>query len=274
VVGYYSWNDQSRHSFIYRGGALHDLGTIKGYDNCATAINNYGQTVGYFQLEGNLIQPEATDIPYLHASNGTITNLGALGGRPTGINDSGVIAGTDGNTNQGFIYRNGTLTYLGSYNGRPLFNAESINNRGQVVAQYLLPVTNGSGVVIGSVVRTVLYNGGQTQDIGIPSGATNVMGYAINNRGVILGEYFTSSGGSRGFLWSDGKFQDIGDVQMHSFSAINDSGQLVGYRPITTGYGRVAIVSTGTQDQDLNSLIDPNAHVNLIQVDGINAWVK
>jgi probable HAF family extracellular repeat protein len=53
------------------------------------------------------------------------------------------------------------------------------------------------------------------------------MGYAINNRGVILGEYFTSSGASRGFLWSDGKFQDIGDFRTRSFSAINDNGRMM-----------------------------------------------
>ena len=75
-------------------------------------------------------------------SNGTMTDLGTLGGLssdPYDINDNGQVVGfaelTDGQQHA-FLYSNGIMTDLGALGGT-FSCAYSINNNGQVVGKYL-----------------------------------------------------------------------------------------------------------------------------------------
>jgi probable HAF family extracellular repeat protein len=264
VVGTYLWNNGSSHSFIYRGGALHDLGTLSGYTNYVTAVNNYGQVTGYFN------NGSGSTLGYLRASDGSVTLIGGSGFdnvAPAAINDSGVIIGNygTGNNARGFIYENGRIAALGSFAGRPLTTAIAINNRSQILAFYQLVDADNTN-------RTIIYHEGNMQDIGSLPGSRGTFGYFINDHAVILGGYLSSFGGIGNFIYSAGQFQDLGvesGVNNQSYYGINNTGQIVGSNIGTTGRN-FAIITTGTQEQDLNSLIDPTAGVYLSVATGIN----
>jgi probable HAF family extracellular repeat protein len=199
VVGTYYWSDNSLHSFIYRAGALHDLGTLSGYANHVTAINNYGQVVGYFD-NGSIRRA------YLHSSDGKVTDLGSLDNAtytmPLSINDCGVIVGVSATTyNNAFVYQNGHMSALGAYKGNPLIEATSINNRGQIVAWY----QSAAGT------RTILWSGGQMQEIDA-LGAAEQTGSAINDHGEIIGITNAALGpdNEQGFVYRGGHSRGLG----------------------------------------------------------------
>jgi hypothetical protein len=70
-----------------------------------------------------------------------------------------------------FVYQNGHMSKLGEYQGHHIFRATCINNRGQIVAWY-----QGA-----TEWRTLLYSGGQMQDIPALAALT-VQGTAINGK--------------------------------------------------------------------------------------------
>jgi hypothetical protein len=87
----------------------------------------------------------------------------------------------------GFLYDNGIFTPLDvlSAQSTQISNGtSSINNRGQIVGQYL-PLT-------GHPYRTFLYDNGTFITLNFP-GSTTTWGSAINNRGQIVGYYSGTS---------------------------------------------------------------------------------
>ena len=254
VAGWYFWGDSSYHAFIYRGGATHDLGSLSGYDNIVTSINNYGQVVGFFQNRYN--SNSFIEFAYLHGSDGSVTLLGSLGNaaftHPSGISDSGVIVGSSGSTDsntKAFIYQNGQMSALGTFAGRPLKYA-SINSRGQILATYQ---------AADSSLKSVLISGGQMQDLSSLNGTSSTYAFTISDNGIILGSYDKGY-----FTYSAGKFHDLGLNGSATLRAINNNGQVVGWNINNTGGRDFALLSNGVQVQDLNTLIDPSAGVYLL----------
>ena len=168
-------------------------------------------------------------------SNGSLTNLTALGltGTATGLNDTGVIAGY--RTNRAFIWNNGVSTDLALLqNFAGAVAAHDINNANQVVGYAELP-----GIYAG-ITRAVVWSNGGIQDLGTLPDDTHSSASSINNVGQVVGASsysYTTTGllrnpSTRGFLWINGVMTDIGSLDPNSTytsaSSINNVGQIVG----------------------------------------------
>jgi probable HAF family extracellular repeat protein len=122
VVGY-SWGSTVR-SFRLRNNVMTDLGAVM-----VTGINDNGKIIGYSG-------PDA----FIWV-NGTITDLGSLGGNTyaKGLNNLDQVVGWSniGSQNHAFLWENGTLFDLNdlieSQSGWVLNGAKDINNSGQIV---------------------------------------------------------------------------------------------------------------------------------------------
>src|SRR5205823_2517597 len=81
----------STHAFLYKGGAMQDVGTLGGYYARAVAVNNHTQVVGYGPTANN---DQTHAFSWL---NGTLTDLGAYPGgtysQATSVNDHVQIVG-------------------------------------------------------------------------------------------------------------------------------------------------------------------------------------
>ncbi|MBV9303252.1 MAG: hypothetical protein JOY62_00380 [Acidobacteriaceae bacterium] len=164
-------------------------------DGAATAINNKGQVVGISGICGTAVG-EFSAAHALLWENGTVTNIGSLGGvawnTPAAINDRGVVVGFS--------------DLPGDKNGAPNFHA--------------FRWTKEHGI----------------HDLGTLPGDVLSEALGINERGQIVGESCQASfTNCRAFLWEDGKMTDLNklvanDTGLHLVFAndINDRGQIVG----------------------------------------------
>ena len=167
-----------------------DLGTLGGVSSVAYGINNNGTVVGDSRDASN------DDRAFCY-SNGTMTDLGSMGGNlatsqnfACGINASGQIAGYTlvqfGDTPPiyGFRYTNGTMTNLGVVPGTPYSDtsAYGINDSGQVVGACLMGYSGGY-----PIYHAFLYSNGSMADMGAPAAYPSTTAYAINNNEQIVG---------------------------------------------------------------------------------------
>jgi probable HAF family extracellular repeat protein len=134
---------------------MSDLGTLGGYSSVAYAINDSGQIVG--SANGATGSYHA----FLY-SNGTMSDLGALGGalydysEAYAINGSGQVVGRSDTGSSDtyrpyhpFLYSNGQMTDIGTFGGNGL--ARFINSSGQAAGY--------SGTATGAV-HAFLYGNG------------------------------------------------------------------------------------------------------------------
>ena len=224
VVG---WMEPNGHpeAYVYEGaGQVVRLNTIGGSSQ-ALAINDSGQTAGRISNGGEMAFVEAIGEMRLIAPeldgyaiamnnvgqvlikqivgdgfrtllwhNGTLTDLGSLGGRETqgrAINDAGQVVGwsqTAAGQYHAFLWENGTMIDLAPVVGE-FSAAVAINNQGQI----LLKATD----ILES--RNFLYENGEVTDLG-NFGASYAVGNDLNNRGEIVGWMSTESGVIRAFL--------------------------------------------------------------------------
>lgn len=223
-----------------------DLGSFAGNRSTATAINSWGQVVGYSRVNST----------YDHAffyTDGELRNIHADGGLQSfawGLNDDGHVVGsyqTSSGEMRGFLWTADRSTEdLG-----PLY-ARDINNLGQVTGfmtingQYRAYVRSAEGILA---------------DIS-PAGSSHANPFAINNHGHVVGEAkFGMDEDGRAFLWEgSGEPIDLGSLWPGCGSRgfdINELGQVVGYAA-TYAYGsltgRAFLASKGNPMQDLGSL--------------------
>jgi probable HAF family extracellular repeat protein len=168
--------------------------TDLGPGTVGTAINNAGQVVGYSYTASGPNQP------FLW-SNGTLTNLGTLGGtagEALGINSSGQVVGQSNIAGDVYhhatLWSSGAITDLGTFNPVCCFNsrANAINDTGQIVGTTdiscgppgtsppecgMLTVTEAPFIFTGGTMTLV--NG---TNLGMGGGASS-----INNSGQIAG---------------------------------------------------------------------------------------
>jgi len=218
----------------------------------------------------------------------SIQDLGTLGtGFISSVSSSGIVVGTTviNNSEHAFLWEKGVITDLGS----ELMWADDVNARGQVVGGgyppegsahgYLwengvttvLPTLGGStnwvhaisdrGEVVGTSTlsgsigpyHAYLWRDGEIRDLGTLGG--NSSASSINNRGEVVGHYFTADRHNRACLWRLGDIVDIGTLGgFGSYAAdINNLGMIVGNSQTPTGETHAFLWQDGTMT-DLGTL--------------------
>jgi probable HAF family extracellular repeat protein len=227
-------------------------------------INKFGQIVGFYINQQNQI------LGYLlNGGKYTTISYGDNLVEVDGINDSGVMVGFYGATSAGplygFILDHGKFTTI-AYPGATLTIPEAINNKGEVVGnwsdesgtQYLFKYVDGTftDFNVPGATRTegvggiddngdtsgfygnnggnygfILSSEGELQTIENPNDPTGTGLSGMNNKSQAVGTWFDSSTEeAHGFLWSDGKFENInypGALSTYP-TGVNENGVIVG----------------------------------------------
>jgi probable HAF family extracellular repeat protein len=175
-----------------RAGEIHELPPLPGdASSWATGINDREQVVG---LSGNCVSPNfnapGATVPQHGViwENGTVANLGNLGGTttfPWAINSKGQVVGqatlADDMTLHTFLWQKGVITDLGVVPGDSVSGAFGLNDRGDVV---------GGSCDQNFNCRAFLWQNGFMVDLNtlVKPGATSlylIFGNDINSRGEI-----------------------------------------------------------------------------------------
>lgn len=182
----------------------------------------------------------AVMVPATAATYYVVTDLGALPGDSssvaTGINASGSVVGWSSGPGgyRGFVFTDADgMTVLPGLPDRPRAFPRKINDAGDIVG-----TADAGGVDLGHAVR---WRGGVPQDLGtLPSGPHSA-GWGINSAGDVVGESSIQVNGINrvhAFLYTDA----LGLVDLTPTSdtgvahAINDAGQIAGYKTAASGY--------------------------------------
>jgi len=172
--------------FLYSDSALIDLGTFGGEDAVLTAVNDFGQFVGFYSTESHA--DYASRRAFIVQQGGTAEDIGTLGGpltTPTAINNGGRVVGfaqLRGGESRAFVFEAGQLSALGVLPGGRQSFAYGINERGDAVGS--AESTDGS-------LHATLYRAGQVIDlntlIAAGSGWRLTEARGINASGAIVG---------------------------------------------------------------------------------------
>jgi len=255
-----------------------DLGSLGGGVTRGLAINASGQVTGD-SVSSQLVQVPCPPQRYgqpkkcftnpddaFEWSNGTMTDLGTLGGnfsQGVAINRSGEVVGSSSGKSSGtggaFLSNGHGMHQLSA----PAF-AYGINDSGQIAGQcrnsmflQAYPCVVGSNGAITALQESnpdieCLY-------INTIIGPNIPAAVAINNNGQILGNCFNSAGGIA-LVWTNDTptvLPTLGGVAS-SGTAINNLGQVVGTSETSTGAEDGFLWSNGTMT-DLGSNFSPTA---------------
>jgi len=273
----------SNRAFLWQSGQITELGTLVPGNplsawSFSADINDSGQIVGTSNYSG-------APIGWGHAfvwQNGVMTDLGGLDGlysSAASINNAGQVVGSSGMENGqvlATLWQNGGMINLGTLGGNALGNqswASSINSAGTIV---------GGSYAPGEFVEThaFIWQNGVMTDLGTlwGPGAYSAMSQAnaINDNGQIVGYsivYSTlSSPLFRAAIWDNAAVVDLGGApEMNTFASdINNNGLVVGYKEVVNTGPKSAVMWTGGNMFDLNSLIPANSGWTLLEARGVN----
>lgn len=170
-----------------------------------------------------------------------------------------------------FLYSGGKMQDLGPP-GAYQSSAIAINNSGQIIGGYYVSAANAGEFVI---------TNGKMTTLPVPSGASGVAGFGINDGGEIAGAIFFSSGApSHAAKFANGVWTDLGAIIGASASratSVNLSGVIVGtaffpqtqYHPPKPGK-HVPFISTASGLVNLNTLIPAGTGFVLTDAAAIN----
>jgi len=286
VVGY---STHPERAVLWSGGEIIDLGTLGG-NSAAYAINDAGQVVGmsyvaqyeshaFLWQDGTLIDLTATfDAPIgagrdinalgqiiggsiLLDLNGTITDLGSLGGGVTvaeAINDHGQVVGYSYRANDeyahGFVWTDGVMTDLSAIGGFYTSRTYGINNAGQIIG-----VGGEPRPWCGSFFLYEPDTGmRRLRDlIPVDSGTVYLRPYDINDAGQIAGTAMPYqgdvSGSSRAFLMSPIPESEETPIPAASHWGVTVLGLLILCAGTVLLRSRVRFISVGNRAQPLGS---------------------
>ena len=165
----------------------------------------------------------------------------------TGINDNGDVVGffaDSAGTAHGFVYANKKYKQL-NVKGATETAAWAIDNAGDIT------VYTGSSYSSGTVscpCTSFLFKGKKQIQISDPNASsTGTVVHAVNNKGDIDGTYYTSSGGTSGFLLHVGKYYDVQDPNGPTLTradGLNDSLTIDGRYTPSSGKGNFGFEAT------------------------------
>ena len=240
----------------------------------ATGINNSGQVTGYSYL-GTEIQipcpphkygPKVCFTHPYHAflwSNGTMTDLGTLGGRNSrgnAINNLGEVVGTSNTaTGSSAFTDQGGAAMTAINTGDPM----AINDSGEIAGEGSFPVAGTPGDVFS---QAFTYENGTTTVLGLLPGEGGIFTGAsgINASGEVVGSGDNAASDERAWEYLNGVMTDIGTLggPQASAAAINAGGQIVGFSQTSTDANDGFLYAGGKMtDLGLNVLPDAiNVH--------------
>jgi probable HAF family extracellular repeat protein len=223
--------------FVWKDGVMRDLDTLGGTDGGAFLMNERGQIMGQFYVQGT-----TTVHTIFWDEDGSAVDVGTLGGTnsncsscgPWWINNRGQVAGNStlagDATHHGFIWDRGTLTDLGTLGGDNS-EANSVNDSGVVVGRADVP----GSLTHHGVVWTRKHGVMTTTDLGVIGGDACSTAYSINSDGVIVGDAGICFVGGRAWLSDNGgPMLDLNDLalpgsglHLQDARLINDRGEIV-----------------------------------------------
>jgi len=251
VTGGAATADGWQHAFIYRDGAMIDLGTLRadryvGGSSIGADINNRGEVAGQADTEDGSIHA-------VRYADGLAKDLGTLGGTYSSgyaINEKGQVAGisylTDDAEYHAFRYsRSSGMSDLGTL-GDSYSTGDGINDAGEVAGIYQLEFES----------HAYLYTHGTLVDLlpGKSSYLSSDAAVVINSAGHIAGSYRTDDA-TRSFIYRDGDIVDVGTLggDFALASALNDDDQVVGDSTVASGDAHAFRWSCGKM-RDLGTL--------------------
>jgi probable HAF family extracellular repeat protein len=246
-----------------------NLGSLGFGTTVATGINAGGQITGesYLGTEVQTKCPTPKHKPpcFTHPghaflwSNGTMTDLGTLGGLDSegnAINDNGEVVGTSNTSNGGssaFADQNGVMTAIDPG------SATAVNDSGEIAGAGPFPVAGTPGDVF---QQAFTFQNGQTTVLGLIPGEGGVFSDAtgINGSGEVVGSGDNSASDERAWKYQNGTMTDIGTLggPQASATAINSSGQIVGFAQ-TSSDADHGFLYSGVKMTDLGLNVFPDA---------------